>query len=64
VISDLRTKLERYESKAAHCTKAAQEARDAAGRAFYEELAHYYDELAADFRRVLAKRTGASQAAE
>jgi hypothetical protein len=43
---------------------AAQEARDDAGRAFYEELAHYYDELAADFRRVLAKRTGASSAAE
>jgi hypothetical protein len=64
VTSDLRTKLERYESKAAHCTKAAQEARDHAGRAFYEELAHYYDELAADFRRVLAKRTGASLAAE
>ena len=64
MISDLRTKLERYESKAAHCMNAAQEARDEAGRAFYEELAHYYDALAADFRRVLAKRTGASLAAE
>jgi hypothetical protein len=64
VISDLRTKLERYESKAAHCMKAAQEARDEPGRAFYEELARYYDELAADFRRVLAKRTEASLAAE
>ena len=64
MISDLRTKLERYESKVAHCMKAAQEARDEPGRAFYEELSHYYDELAADFRRVLAKRTGASLAAE
>ena len=63
-MSDLRTKLERYEAKAVHCMNAAQEARDDAGRAFYEELAHYYDELAADFRRVLAKRTGASLAAE
>jgi hypothetical protein len=44
--------------------KAAQEAPDEAGRAFYEELANYYDELAADFRRVLAKRTGVSLAAE
>lgn len=63
-MSDLRIKLERYESKAAHCMNAAQEATDDAGRAFYEELAHYYDELAADFRRVLAKRTGVSWAAE
>jgi hypothetical protein len=57
VLSDLRTKLERYESKAAHCVKAAQEAPDEAGRAFYEELAHYYGDLATDFRRVLAKRS-------
>ncbi|WLB58105.1 hypothetical protein [Bradyrhizobium japonicum] len=63
-MSDLRIKLERYELKAAHCMKAAQEAPDEAGRAFYEELANYYDELAADFRRVLAKRTGVSLAAE
>jgi len=63
-MSDLRTKLERYECKAAHCMRAAQEAPDQAGRAFYEELARYYDELATDFRRVIAKQTEASLAAE
>lgn len=54
--SDLRAKMEKYERKAAHCVRAAHEASDEAGRAFYEELAHYYGELATDFRRVLAKR--------
>jgi hypothetical protein len=63
-MSELRSKLERYESKAAQCTRAAQEATDEAGRAFYEGLAHYYDDLATDFRRVIAKRTAASLAAE
>jgi hypothetical protein len=63
-MSELRTKLERYERKAVHCMKAAQEAPDQAGRAFYEELARYYDELATDFRRVIAKQTEASLAAE
>jgi hypothetical protein len=44
--------------------KAAQEAPDQAGQAFYEELARYYDELATDFRRVIAKQTASSLAAE
>jgi hypothetical protein len=48
--------MEKYESKAAHCVKEAQHAPDKAGQAFYDELAHYYGELAKDFRRVLAKR--------
>src|SRR5262245_12347681 len=64
VLTDLQTKLERYEAKAAHCTKAAQEATGERGRVFYEELARYYIELAADFRRVIAKQTAASMAAE
>src|SRR5690242_21933567 len=58
VQNDLQTKMERYETKATHCSKAAQEAPDEPGRAFYEELAQYYGELASDFRRVLAKRAG------
>ncbi|MBI5265194.1 MAG: hypothetical protein HY852_25655 [Bradyrhizobium sp.] len=62
--SDLETKLEKYERKAAQCEKAAQEAKDEPGRAFYKGLARYYDELATDFRQVLAKRTAASLAAE
>jgi hypothetical protein len=56
VLSDLRTRLERYEGKAAHCAKEAQEATDERVRAFYDELARYYDSLATDFRKVIAKR--------
>jgi len=56
VLNDLRVKLDRYEAKAAHCQRAAQEATDEPGRAFYEELADYYGNLARDFRRVIANR--------
>ena len=56
MLSDLRAKLKKYESKAARCVKEAQQAPDEAGRASYDELAHYYGELAKDFRRVLAKQ--------
>lgn len=61
---DLRAKVEKYEKKAAQYEKSAQEAKDEPGRAFYKGLARYYDELATDFRQVLAKRTAASLAAE
>jgi hypothetical protein len=39
MLNDLRVKLDRYAAKAAHCQRAAQEATDEPGRAFYEELA-------------------------
>ncbi len=61
--SDLQTALEKYETKAARCKKAAEEATDEMGREFYEVLSRYYDKLARDFRKVIAKRTAASQAA-
>ena len=44
--------------------KAAQQANDGPERAFYQGLARYCDELATKFRQVIAKRTGASLAAE
>ena len=56
VLSDLQNKMEKYESKAAHCRKAAQGAPGARERAFYEELSRYYGELATDFRQIIAKR--------
>jgi hypothetical protein len=56
MLNGLRVKLDRYEAKAAHCQRAAQEATDEHGRAFYEELADYYGNLARDFRQVIANR--------
>ena len=64
MLSDLQTKLEKYERKAAQYEKAAQQANDGPERAFYQGLARYCDELATKFRQVIAKRTGASLAAE
>ena len=63
-MSDLQTKLEKYERKAAQYEKSAEEARSGADRAFYQGLASYCDDLAAQFRQVIAKRTGTSVAAE
>jgi hypothetical protein len=59
VSSELQTKLEKYESKVAHCEKAAQEARGVRERAMYEELSRYYTELVADFRKAIAKHHAA-----
>jgi hypothetical protein len=64
VPSDLQTKLEKYVSKAAQYEKAAQQAAEGPERAFYQGLARYCDELATNFRQVIAKRTDASLAAE
>jgi len=63
-MSDLRARLEKYERKAAQYGKAAEVATSGADRAFYQGLACYCDDLAAQFRQVIAKRTDASQAAE
>ena len=57
MLSDLQTKLEKYESKAAHYRKAADGANDKAGRALYEGLSSYCDRLAADFRQVIERRS-------
>ncbi len=64
MLSDLQTKLEKYERKAAEYGKAAEKAAEGPQRAFYEELARYCDGLATKFREVIAKRTEASLAAE
>ncbi len=64
MLSDLQTKLEKYERKAARYEKAAQEAIEGPERAFYQGLARYCDELATKFRQVIAKRSEASLAAE
>ena len=64
MLSDLQTKLEKYERKAAQYEKMAQQATDGPDRAFYQELARYSDELATKFRQVIAKRTDACLAAE
>ena len=64
MLSDLQTKLEKYECKAAQYEKAAQQATNGPDRAFYQGLARYCDELATKFRQVMATRTDASLAAE
>lgn len=64
MLSDLQTKLEKYERKVAQYEKAAQEAKGKADRAFYQGLASYCDDLAGKFRQVIAKRSGTSIAAE
>jgi hypothetical protein len=61
--TDLQAKAEKYETKTAQCEEWARQATGPE-RALYEELAHYYGGLAREFRRVIAKRTGASLAAE
>jgi hypothetical protein len=61
ILNDLRVRLDKYEAKAAHCQRAAQEATDEPGRAFYEELADYYGSLARDIRQVIANRKAAKR---
>ncbi len=64
MLSDLQARLEKFERKAAQYGKSAQDAATAADHAFYHGLACYCDDLAAQFRQVIAKRTDTSQAAE
>jgi len=53
---DLETKVEKFESKTAQCKEWARQATDHYQRNFYEELAGYYGQVAADFRHVIAKQ--------
>ena len=62
--SELQTKLEKYERKAAQYGSAAQQATSKADRDFYQGLAGYCDDLAAKFRQVIAKRANTPLAAE
>jgi hypothetical protein len=52
LLSDLQTKLEKHESKAADCEKPAQKAPGVREHAIYEKLSRYYDELATDFSKL------------
>jgi hypothetical protein len=51
----LQNKVEKYESKAAKCREAAEQAAKGSQRAMYEVLAGYYDGLATDFRKMAEK---------
>ena len=53
MMTDLQTKVEKYETKAAQCEERARQATDGPQRAFYEGLAHYYGKAATDFRQVM-----------
>jgi hypothetical protein len=57
VVTDLQTKAEKYETRAAQCEERAQLATSGPQRALYEELAGYYGKLATDFRQIIAKRS-------
>lgn len=54
--TDLQTKVEKYETKAAQCEEWARQATEGPQRSFFEVLANYYGELAANFRQVIEKR--------
>ena len=54
VVAELKTKVEKYETKASRCEQRA--ATDKAAQSFYEVLAGYYGSLATDFRKILEKR--------
>ncbi len=59
MVTDLQTKVEKYETKAARCEESARQATDEPERAFYQELANYYGAVATDFRQVIEKRKAA-----
>jgi hypothetical protein len=59
IMTDLQTKAEKYETKAAQSEERARHATDGPQRAFYEVLAQYYGEVATDFRQVIEKRKAA-----
>jgi hypothetical protein len=58
-MTDLQTKAETYETKAAQCEGWALMAPVGAQRDLYEVLAGYYRELATNFRQVIEKRKAA-----
>jgi hypothetical protein len=53
--TDLQTKLEKYEEKAAKCRDEALKLSEGAQRTMYEVLADYYASLALDFRHAIEK---------
>jgi hypothetical protein len=59
MMTDLQTKAEKYETKAAQCEEWALRASVGPQRDLYEVLARYYRELATNFRQVIEKRKAA-----
>jgi hypothetical protein len=59
MVTDLQTKVEKYETKAAQCEAWARQATEGPQRAFFQVLADYYGELATNFRQVIEKRKAA-----
>jgi hypothetical protein len=64
VSNELQEKLQKYERKAANYKTAAEQAKTGADRALYQGLAGYCDDLATQFREVIAKRADPFVAAE
>jgi hypothetical protein len=58
-MTDLQTKAEKYQTKAAQCEEWALQAPVGPQRDLYEVLARYYRELATNFRQVIEKRKAA-----
>jgi hypothetical protein len=59
MMTDLQTKAEKYESKAAQCEEWARLAPVGPQQDLYGVLARYYRELATNFRQVIEKRKAA-----
>lgn len=59
MVTDLQTKVEKYESRAQRCEEHARAAKDKPEQSFYEGLAAYYASLATDFRKIIEKRSAA-----
>jgi hypothetical protein len=59
MVTELQTKVEKYEARAADYQEHARQTADGPQRAFYEVLAGYYSSLATDFRQIIEKRKAA-----
>ena len=55
-MTELQSKLERYEGKAAKCREMAEQAEQGPEREFFQILAGYYGKLARDFQQAIARR--------
>jgi hypothetical protein len=56
MVTELQTKMEKYENRAADYEEQARQMADGPQRAFCEVLAGYYSGLATDFRKIIEKR--------
>jgi hypothetical protein len=58
-MTDLQSRLERFETDAAECEMIAKLATDAAKRELYSRLALHYRELVVDARKAMAGKDAA-----